>query len=766
MFGKTKIFWLTLLLGVILLAGWWFLSNDQKITLAIGPAPTVALSGDDYNLTGGTDDPYDSFLLIRPQSNQNYFLDYLLDYSADSGRHWQLVPAETRIINGAIPNPTPVLYWDFEEGNGTTIHNRVGSDTATVNGSFAWQQSFFNQAVNFTGGFLSPLSANLVNSSAGTISFWLYPANLTNQQYIFRYCTDGACNSNNRLYFRLEPDGTAAFGISNVAVNLGMVMPNVWQHFAVSYSGGLFQIYKNGVQVQNGAFNAFVINNPMTIVPLIGGTAYNGYLDEVKIFSQGLNVGQVSDIYNGVNNLQNNLSYYWPLNSLGNQDLNLRVRVKTAQGISNASLQTIRLRHRFGSRGRNYFVENFLTQTWQGSGSPGWWNVASGSLQFSNQSVNCPGGVIRPISTDLLTGLAGKLVITKITWQAAQMVENNSSIAYEFSTDGVNWQPGLTANNTSVTNPQIITLAQPGTSLYWRASLTRGNSCAFVDQPKIYSIRLAWEYNHDPRACFKVSPTRSANPDQVFTFTSSCSADAEDAPAQLTYQWDFNQDGQIDNQGQTVTHSFGTTTPQTISLKVRDTFNASSTFSQSINPALFLGGKVNGWGWSPNWGWLSLNCENIYNGITAVLCKRNGQGRANYGLEIDDADYSLNGYAWSDSLGWVCFGKTCTSQGLTPDGSAAHLIISVTDGSLSGWAKVMSLGEEGWLRLDDPEHPAFNVRFNSSTQSLEGLAWGAAQDPANGIFYGLGPIDFNKSFTSYPWLETKYGNIYSLGGLG
>ena len=98
---------------------------------------------------------------------------------------------------------------------------------------------------------------------------------------------------------------------------------------------------------------------------------------------------------------------------------------------------------------------------------------------------------------------------------------------------------------------------------------------------------------------------------------------------------------------------------------------------------------VRGWGWSENVGWLSMNCYNDYNNDGKFeCCCAGGAGGGNcpsgaetcphslsvgnYGVDADrSSNYKLSGYAWSDKVGWVCFGETCLCADCTSCGNYA-----------------------------------------------------------------------------------------------
>ena len=70
--------------------------------------------------------------------------------------------------------------------------------------------------------------------------------------------------------------------------------------------------------------------------------------------------------------------------------------------------------------------------------------------------------------------------------------------------------------------------------------------------------------------------------------------------------------------------------------------------------------KINGWAWSPNIGWLSLNCLNDFNGDGDLNDPGDDTCSIPYGLHIDTSASqdirALGGCAWAGNVGWwICF---------------------------------------------------------------------------------------------------------------
>ena len=126
-------------------------------------------------------------------------------------------------------------------------------------------------------------------------------------------------------------------------------------------------------------------------------------------------------------------------------------------------------------------------------------------------------------------------------------------------------------------------------------------------------------------------------------------------------------------------------------------------FSFLIQKFIFVSGggtdNVYGWLWSENFGWISANCYNDFDGDGEFEnCCLGGTdcpytpGNSDYGLTADswinnstNPTNKLYGYAWANKehLGWICFGQSCS--GLAPDGNSPWACIGhrANDGSCS-----------------------------------------------------------------------------------
>lgn len=138
--------------------------------------------------------------------------------------------------------------------------------------------------------------------------------------------------------------------------------------------------------------------------------------------------------------------------------------------------------------------------------------------------------------------------------------------------------------------------------------------------------------------------------------------------------------------------------------------------------------------------------EVTYNSTETLVLRPNGSGTLNeieapsggasaavsdYGVNIDGSG-DFSGYAWSSNVGWVWFGATTTC----PAGTCQA---NVSIDNVSGWAKILSLGDsDGWISLECENTTTcgtsdYGVTFNQLTGEFGGWAWSST----------LGWVSFN-----------------------
>lgn len=157
------------------------------------------------------------------------------------------------------------------------------------------------------------------------------------------------------------------------------------------------------------------------------------------------------------------------------------------------------------------------------------------------------------------------------------------------------------------------------------------------------------------------------------------------------------------------------------------------------------GENVSGWAWSSNVGWVSFNskeCDTDGNGfIDSGNCGGDNATTPtyNYGVNIDKVSGVFSGHAWSPHVGWIHFAPT-TGYPAAPLNGAR---LDKATGKVTGWAKILSMGDDGWIKMSDDSVAVWNgkgVKIDIAASQFSGYAWNANDNGA-----GIGWISFNCS---------------------
>ena len=162
--------------------------------------------------------------------------------------------------------------------------------------------------------------------------------------------------------------------------------------------------------------------------------------------------------------------------------------------------------------------------------------------------------------------------------------------------------------------------------------------------------------------------------------------------------------------------------------------------------------NVLGYAYSSNFDWISFNSKNcdidgdgVYEGggetggPAPTGCPTSGTAY-NYGVNLGDDD-NFSGYAWGSNIGWISFGETTGVPSFDSSACSSCSGCSAclgSDNKVYGWAKVLSLGDEGWLSFGNESGDVYGVSFDNSTKEFEGYAWNSYDDEI-----GIGWLSFN-----------------------
>ncbi|MBI3609366.1 MAG: hypothetical protein HY204_01525 [Nitrospirae bacterium] len=256
-------------------------------------------------------------------------IDPLNSGSVGVGTVIQVGPINPLSIPGnlgpGVADSSLLALWHFDEGTGLTAADsgNVPADTGTLTGGTAWTTAGrFNRALSFNGGsnFVIVGNASAINTgTTKTVEAWVKTTSATTQVVFSTY--DGG--SGYQLYLQ----SGRPFTWSNAAVVIGgstldsgvSVSDGAWHHIAGVWDGTNGYIYVDGT-LRNSA--ARTINNSTRdnqIGAACSGVAsttcsdfFNGFIDEVAIFSAPLTAPQIADHYlRGGAPLAYGTSYHW-----------------------------------------------------------------------------------------------------------------------------------------------------------------------------------------------------------------------------------------------------------------------------------------------------------------------------------------------------------------------------------------------------------------------------------------------------------------------
>ncbi len=218
-------------------------------------------------------------------------------------------------------DPRLVSWWPAE-GDG---RNLAGTNTASVLTGLGFSPGMSGQAFDFNGtnGHAVVVAAPTLNQPSFTWVAWIKPRQTTNAMPIIEYggksgppgvslwlglnFTNGT-QSPGSLFANIPDESGNAHQLGGTG--LGQLQPDQWAHVALTYNhtNGEAVLYVNGSVNDSAVFApafvpyTFATNNVffgfrLSSVPVLGGTHFNGLLDEVSLFNAPLTSSEVQSIF-------------------------------------------------------------------------------------------------------------------------------------------------------------------------------------------------------------------------------------------------------------------------------------------------------------------------------------------------------------------------------------------------------------------------------------------------------------------------------------
>jgi len=195
-----------------------------------------------------------------------------------------------------------IVYYDFDEANGTVAYDSAGSRDASLENGAAWTTGKEGSAVSFDGAndYVDAGTDSLGVSSAITVSAWVTRAGSGSD------ATTGIVERGNYMYpFWLDmvgqsvKNGVRTSG-TNYIQNPDDITDNAWHHLAFTYNGSYQALYVDGNEVDSDSNSGTLDDRSgklLTIGRTAGGSGYfNGLIDEVKIYDQALSPSEIAEL--------------------------------------------------------------------------------------------------------------------------------------------------------------------------------------------------------------------------------------------------------------------------------------------------------------------------------------------------------------------------------------------------------------------------------------------------------------------------------------
>lgn len=206
------------------------------------------------------------------------------------------------------PTQGLIGYWNFDEGSGSIAHDTSGSGYSGKVTGATWTAGRINSALSFNGTTDNVATPNILLANAFSICAWVNPA-VTSEG---RYATIAQTHFSGGLYLGTDASGARYKFVVNTGLGTtgscgarygcaqGGTITSGWHLVTGTFDGATAKLYVDNAVVASDTFTA----PPPTSYHLhIGGTGSNGYawngaMDEVRLYNRALTDAEVSDIFN------------------------------------------------------------------------------------------------------------------------------------------------------------------------------------------------------------------------------------------------------------------------------------------------------------------------------------------------------------------------------------------------------------------------------------------------------------------------------------
>jgi parallel beta-helix repeat protein len=210
------------------------------------------------------------------------------------------------LISGPTVFASPIGWWKFDEGNGTTAYDSAGSHNGTITGAAWTTEGKSSSALHFDASGDYVRISGLEPGYQWTFAAWvksdvnisfLNPPRNNILLYSSQCRIDLGIND-------MVHQGNLSFAIplcGTLYSNKNSWKANEWYHITCTWAGPTKAIYVNGV-LDNSEDHLY-INSGVWIITYIGGKStessgsFDGVIDDVRIYNRALSAGEIEELY-------------------------------------------------------------------------------------------------------------------------------------------------------------------------------------------------------------------------------------------------------------------------------------------------------------------------------------------------------------------------------------------------------------------------------------------------------------------------------------
>ncbi|MHC4148426.1 MAG: LamG-like jellyroll fold domain-containing protein [Planctomycetota bacterium] len=195
-------------------------------------------------------------------------------------------------------------YWKLDDGSGTNAADSSGNNhTGLFINTPAWTTGRIDGAVSFDeDNDAIEIAIGGLDANHGTIALWAYAEDLSATRYFFGH-TIASWSNRIQLY---ADQGGLGLGLGDAhatATDIDVLALQTWYYIALTWDGANYSVYVNGIEKASGSYTGLASLNTIADIGNTGNASYrsqafNGIIDEVRLYGRALTADRVLELYN------------------------------------------------------------------------------------------------------------------------------------------------------------------------------------------------------------------------------------------------------------------------------------------------------------------------------------------------------------------------------------------------------------------------------------------------------------------------------------